>query len=176
MVRKLRKTQAKAWFIPMAYAATALTLGFTFTRLAQVFVPGLVSTISANAAIGIYSSIASGMLALTGMVFSLIFVMVQFSATAYSPRLVLWLAPDPVMSHATGVFCGHVSVRISCIRLGRIPILKQAKAEYAKLQWRRLPRLCLEYSLHLQPPKHRLGWPRFGPTASDVHSPIVWAN
>ena len=30
--------------------------------------------------------------------------MVQFSATAYSPRLVLWIARDPVISHAIGVF------------------------------------------------------------------------
>jgi uncharacterized membrane protein len=51
-----------------------------------------------------YSSIASGMIALTGIVFSLTFVMVQFSATAYSPRLVLWIARDPIVSHALGVF------------------------------------------------------------------------
>ena len=44
------------------------------------------------------------MIALTGIVFSLTFVMVQFSATAYSPRLVLWIARDPVMSHSIGVF------------------------------------------------------------------------
>jgi uncharacterized membrane protein len=44
------------------------------------------------------------MLALTGIVFSLTFVMIQFSATAYSPRLVLWIARDPVMSHALGIF------------------------------------------------------------------------
>jgi uncharacterized membrane protein len=37
-------------------------------------------------------------------VFSLTFVMVQFSATAYSPRLVLWVARDPVISHAIGIF------------------------------------------------------------------------
>ncbi len=30
--------------------------------------------------------------------------MVQFSSTAYSPRLVLWIARDPVMSHALGIF------------------------------------------------------------------------
>jgi hypothetical protein len=29
---------------------------------------------------------------------------VQFSATAYSPRLVLWVARDAVVSHALGVF------------------------------------------------------------------------
>jgi uncharacterized membrane protein len=59
---------------------------------------------SIGSAMAIYSSIASGMMALTGIVFSIIFVMVQFSATAYSPRLVLWIARDPVMSNALGVF------------------------------------------------------------------------
>jgi uncharacterized membrane protein len=37
-------------------------------------------------------------------VFSLTFVMAQFSATAYSPRLVLWLSRDPVIAHSIGVF------------------------------------------------------------------------
>jgi len=59
---------------------------------------------SVSAAMSIYTAIASGMIALTGIVFSLAFVMVQFSATAYSPRLVLWIARDPVMSHALGIF------------------------------------------------------------------------
>jgi uncharacterized membrane protein len=104
MFGRLRKTQAKAWFVPLVYAAAALTSGVTIARLANVLLPGFTSTVSANAAIGIYSAIASGMLALTGIVFSLTFVMVQFSATAYSPRLVLWIARDPVISHATGVF------------------------------------------------------------------------
>jgi uncharacterized membrane protein len=104
MFHRLRRTQAQAWLVPLVYAAAALTFGFTTTRLAHMFLPGFVSTISANAAIGIYSSVASGMIALTGIVFSLTFVMVQFSATAYSPRLVLWIARDPMMSHAIGIF------------------------------------------------------------------------
>src|SRR5580704_1535215 len=104
MFERLRQAQVKTWFIPLLYAAAALTLGFTSARLAHVLLPGFVSTISVNVAIGFYSSIASGMIALTGIVFSLTFVMVQFSATAYSPRLVLWIARDPVVSHAIGVF------------------------------------------------------------------------
>jgi uncharacterized membrane protein len=106
MIRKLlkRQSQAKPWLIPLVYAAAALITGITVTRLSSVLLPGFVSTVSVNAAIGIYSAIASGMLALTGIVFSLTFVMVQFSAAAYSPRLVLWIARDPVISHATGVF------------------------------------------------------------------------
>lgn len=55
------------------------------------------------------------MLALTGIVFALMFVMVQFSATAYSPRLVLWIARDRVTWHALGVFTSTFLYSISAI-------------------------------------------------------------
>lgn len=93
-----------SWLIPLEYALAALVVGMLFPRIEHHYLPGLVSSISASSAIAICSSIASGMLALTGIVFSLTFVMVQFSASAYSPRLVLWVARDPVMSHSLGVF------------------------------------------------------------------------
>lgn len=88
----------------MAYTTITLLIGITFPRLEHHFMPQMVSTMSAASAMSVCSAIASGMIALTGIVFSLTFVMVQFSATAYSPRLVLWLARDRVMSHALGVF------------------------------------------------------------------------
>ncbi|MBP1634002.1 MAG: hypothetical protein H6Q10_576 [Acidobacteria bacterium] len=97
-------TRSSPWAIPATYAATAIAAGLTFPRLEAALLPGLPNTLSVSAAAAIYSSIASGMLALTGIVFSLTIVMVQFSATAYSPRLVLWVARDPVISHALGVF------------------------------------------------------------------------
>jgi len=92
------------WVIPAIYAGIAMAAGLTFPRFESRIFPGLVSPMSISAATAIYSSIASGMIALTGIVFSLTFVMVQFSATAYSPRLVLWIARDPMMSHALGIF------------------------------------------------------------------------
>lgn len=103
-------------------------MGFTVPRLADSVLPGYVSSISANAAIGIYSAVASGMIALTGIVFSLSFVMVQFSATAYSPRLVLWMARDPVMSHSMGVFTATFLYAIAALAWvdrsgsGRVPL------------------------------------------------------
>ncbi len=93
-----------AWGIPALYAGTAIAAGLTIPRFESRIFPGLVSPLSVSSATAIYSSISSGMIALTGIVFSLTFVMVQFSATAYSPRLVLWIARDPVMSHALGMF------------------------------------------------------------------------
>ncbi|HXY04490.1 MAG TPA: DUF2254 domain-containing protein [Terriglobales bacterium] len=108
-------TNLSAWLIPLTYAAVAVVGGFTVPRIAHGILPGLNTTISVNAAIGIYSAIASGMIALTGIVFSLTFLMVQFSATAYSPRLVLWIGRDPVVSHATGVFTATFLYALSAL-------------------------------------------------------------
>src|SRR5262245_26868722 len=124
-----RKIWDHAWFIPMLYAAAALLFGLTVPRLANVVLPGFVSTISTNAAIGIYSSIASGMLALTGIVFSLTFLMVQFGATAYSVRLVHWIARDRVLSHAMGVFTATFLYALAALAWvdrsgsGRVPVV-----------------------------------------------------
>jgi uncharacterized membrane protein len=99
-----RALKARSWRVPSLYAAAALVLAIVLPRLETQFLPSLTSTVSETAALAMYSSIASGMIALTGIVFSLTFVMVQFSATAYSPRLVLWIARDPIVAHALGVF------------------------------------------------------------------------
>jgi uncharacterized membrane protein len=117
------------WFIPLAYAVAALLFGFTVPRLVVAELPGWISTISVNAAIGIYSSVASGMIALTGIVFSLTFVMVQFSATAYSPRLVLWISRDSVISHSVGVFTATFLYALAALAWvdrngsGRVPLV-----------------------------------------------------
>ena len=123
-----RNSNVSAWSIPLLYSACAIALGFTIPRLANSLLPGYLSTVSVNAAIGIYSAIASGMIALTGIVFSLTFVMVQFSATAYSPRLVLWIARDPVVSHTMGVFTATFLYAIAALAWvdrggsGRVPL------------------------------------------------------
>jgi uncharacterized membrane protein len=77
---------AGAFGIPLLYASVAVVLGMALPRLEARFLPDLTAGVSAASAIAVLSAIASGMLPLTGLVFSLAFVMVQFSATAYSPR------------------------------------------------------------------------------------------
>lgn len=100
--KKLRRSSAAT--VPLLYAVIATAAGLSFPRIEASLWPSLVSSVSLSTATAIYSAIGSGMIALTGIVFSLAFVMVQFSATAYSPRLVLWIFRDPVLSHALGVF------------------------------------------------------------------------
>ncbi len=59
---------------------------------------------SVGSALAFFSSVSSGMMALTGIVFAIAFVTVQFSAVAYSPRLVSMFASDPTLFHTLGVF------------------------------------------------------------------------
>jgi uncharacterized membrane protein len=99
-----QRLKLTSWGIPAAYIVVTLIVGQTFPRVEHRFLPHLVTTMSPASAMAICSSISSGMIALTGIVFSLAFVMVQFSAMAYSPRLVLWVARDSVVSHALGIF------------------------------------------------------------------------
>ena len=93
----------RLWLIPLTYALVSSILGFTLPRIEHEFFPSyvIVSPASAQAYL---SAVASGMMALTGIIFSVAFVMVQFSAIAYSPRLVLYFARNPSLFHSLGVF------------------------------------------------------------------------
>src|SRR4029453_10705971 len=104
-----------AWMIPAAYAVAAIVIGVVLPRLEHRFSLDSVSGISSASAIAIYSAVGTGTMTLSAIVFSLTFVMVQFSATAYSPRLVLWLAEDPLISHALGIFTGAYLYSITAI-------------------------------------------------------------
>ena len=102
----LKNMRMPLWAIPVGYSIAALAGGLVLPRVESLLLPQIAAGVSAPAAMAVFSSIASGMIALTGIVFSLAFVMVQFSATAYSPRLVLWIVRDPVLFHAMGAFTG----------------------------------------------------------------------
>ena len=97
-------SETNPWTVTSIYAVSSVVAGILLPRIEHRVLPHLASPITVAAASAIYASIASGMIALTGIVFSMTFVMVQFSATAYSPRLVFWFARDRVMAHALGVF------------------------------------------------------------------------
>ncbi len=114
--------------VPLVYAVGSILLGLTVPRLEARFLPGLSAPISVNAAIALLSALASGMLPLTGLVFSLAFVMVQFSATAYSPRLVAWLAGSAMMGHSLGIFTATfiyslAALSFYCGGTGYVPLL-----------------------------------------------------
>lgn len=133
--RRLPKASRYAipdWCIPLAYSVAALVIGMVLPRLERRLFPDLVAPMSPSVAIAIDSSVASGMIALTGMVFALAFLMVQFSAVSYSPRLVPWIARDPLLTHAMGVFTATFLYALAALawvdRLGSgvVPFLSTA--------------------------------------------------
>jgi uncharacterized membrane protein len=114
---------------PLLYAVVAVVLGMALPRLEAAFLPDVAAPIGAGPAIALLSAIASGMLPLTGLVFSLAFVMVQFSATAYSPRLVAWFAGSAMMSHSLGVFTATFIYAVAALAwvdrggTGKVPLV-----------------------------------------------------
>ena len=128
-IHKNGEPRLPAWTIPFAYALGAVCLGQILPWLEEAYSIGRISGVSPSAAIAIYSATATGMITLTGIVFSLAFVMVQFSATAYSPRLVLWMSRDPLVSHAIGIFTATFLYAIGALAWvdrngsGKVPFL-----------------------------------------------------
>jgi uncharacterized membrane protein len=88
----------------MVYVGASIACGLTLPRIEQAYVGSYALNLSPASAQAYLSAAASGMMALMGIVFAMAFVMVQFSAIAYSPRLVLWFARDRFLFHALGVF------------------------------------------------------------------------
>ncbi len=104
--RRLLPRPVHYWVLPFAYVVAAIVLGMLLPRIDRQYIPGSWETVSINSETAILSSIASGMMALTGIVFSMVLVSVQVAGSSYSPRLVQWLVHDPILRHALGVFTG----------------------------------------------------------------------
>jgi uncharacterized membrane protein len=117
------------WVLPMLYVVAAILLGFLLPRIDRQYLPAGWTTISINSETAILSSIASGMMALTGIVFSMVLVTVQVAGTSYSPRLVQWLIHDRILRHALGVFTATFIFALMALAAvdvgnsGRVPIV-----------------------------------------------------
>lgn len=117
------------WLIPIAYMLASMILAGALPRLEHALVPHVDLGISASSALAALSAIASGMMALTGIVFSVAFVMVQFSAVTYSPRFATRFARDPLLFHALGIFFATFAYALTVTAWvdrdgsGRVPIV-----------------------------------------------------
>lgn len=127
--RRLLPRTVHYWVLPFLYVVAALLLGMLLPRIDRQFIPGHWQTVSINSETAILSSIASGMMALTGIVFSMVLVSVQVAGSSYSPRLVQWLVHDPILRHALGVFTGTFIFALMALAAvdvehsGRVPYL-----------------------------------------------------
>ncbi|HVE23225.1 MAG TPA: DUF2254 family protein [Acidocella sp.] len=103
-IRQVSWQRLAQWQIPMVYIVAGLIVSFVLPRLEQAYFGRYMHEVSVNTAIAFFSAVSSGMMALTGIVFAIAFVVVQFSALAYSPRLVLVFTQDSKIFHTLGIF------------------------------------------------------------------------
>ena len=101
------------WLIPMVYAAASVIAGAVLPRLEQAYLACYSHDMSVGSALAFFSAVSSGMMALTGMVFAIAFVLLQFSTVAYSPRLVVMVASSPTMFHSLGIFFATFSYSLA---------------------------------------------------------------
>lgn len=92
------------WGIPMVYTLASVLAGAILPRLEQFYFPSYTHGMSTGSALAFFSAVGSGMMALTGIVFAIAFVVVQFSSLAYSPRLVALFTGNATLFHTLGIF------------------------------------------------------------------------
>ena len=103
------------WTLPLVYTVASIIAAFALPRIERALFPTLDIGLSESSAVAVLSAAASGMMGLTAIVFSVAFVLVQFSAVAYSPRIALRFARDSMTFHALGVFFATFTYALATI-------------------------------------------------------------
>ncbi|WP_344059296.1 DUF2254 domain-containing protein [Microbacterium pumilum] len=91
-------------FFPAIYALVALLLSFALAQWDAADPVTDVFSVSAASAQVTMSALASGMLAFTGFVTSVVLLIVQFGTSEFSPRLVRWLRSDRTLNLSLSAF------------------------------------------------------------------------
>ena len=89
--------------LPALYVVAAVLLGELMPKL-DAARDAEATGAGVGTARDILGATAAGMIAFTGFVLASVLVVVQFAASQYSPRLVLWFRRDTLTKHAIGSF------------------------------------------------------------------------
>ena len=109
MVKALRRTRTlPAGLVQLLYIAGGVALGLLVPTL------DVGATIPSIEAAALLAGATAGLLALIGIVFTLLFLVVQFAATVQSPRLHLF-RDHPLVRHVLGLAIGIVVYATTCV-------------------------------------------------------------
>jgi len=136
-MRKLRFQRwirEHGWVVSGSYVVLSLVLAFALSQLDQRHPLTGVRVIETTAAEQLLGAVASGMIAFTGIVFSISLLVAQFWNTAYSFRLMQWLRQTPLTAHAFGVFSATFTYALAAlVVVGRNPDARLVYTELASL-------------------------------------------
>ena len=108
------------WFVPTLYVLAALVLSVGLVRWDEADPIVLARSVNASSAAAALSALASGMLAFTGFVTSVILVVVQFGTGEFSPRFIAWFRRDRTLKFALSTFSAtFLFALLSTAQIGR---------------------------------------------------------
>lgn len=108
LVQALRRRRSlQAGLIQLLYVAAGVGLGLLVPTL------DVGAQIPSGEAVALLAGITAGMLAVTGIVYALLFLVVQFAATSQSPRLHLF-RDNQLVWHALGLVVGVIVYAATC--------------------------------------------------------------
>lgn len=102
-MRSSRKSIPRV-IITASYMLVSLALGLIIPRYEIVHGSTIPTDLSYTSAQAFLSAISSGMMTLAAIIFSIAFIVAQYSATAYTPRLTVELSRNTLQFHALGLF------------------------------------------------------------------------
>jgi uncharacterized membrane protein len=129
-----RWVREHGWVVSGAYVLLAMVLAAVLSRTDRGHPIESIAVIQNSAAEQLLGAIAAGMIAFTGIVFSISLIVAQFWNTAYSFRLTQWLRQTPLTAHAFGVFSAtFVYALAALLVLGRHPDARLVLTELASV-------------------------------------------
>ena len=103
-----RRRSLRAGLVQLVYIAGGIALGLMVPHL------DVGASIPSVEAAALLAGTTAGLLALIGIVFALLFLVIQFAATAQSPRLHLF-RDNPLVWHALGLVVGVIVYSTTCV-------------------------------------------------------------
>ena len=116
------------WMIPLPYVLLGIVAGVVLPRIEFAYFPGFVHVVSVASAQAYLSAVSSGMITLTALVFSVMFLMMQMTTSAYSKRLIMLFSGRP-LGRALGIFSATFLCSLGTLQFvdrnhdGRVPWL-----------------------------------------------------
>jgi uncharacterized membrane protein len=95
---------------------TALVLGYAVPHVRDRWLPWMGSDVGRDQLISFLESLATGMMTFTGVVLTLLFVLLELGTSGYTPRIVSSWVKDPRIANATGVFTGTFVYALMALR------------------------------------------------------------
>ena len=133
-LRRQRWIREHGWVVSGSYVLLSLLLALVLSQIDKAHPLTGFRALETSAAEQLLGAVSAGMIAFTGIVFSVSLLVAQFWNTAYSFRLMQWLRQTPLTAHAFGVFSATFTYALAAlVVVGRNPDSRLVYTEMASL-------------------------------------------